>query len=73
MAKTKQQKEKERERRVAEKKLAETAKRRALEKASQDAPPNAAPKRTFSAGSTPKSGLVTNSKTKSYTQRRSGS
>lgn len=37
MAKNKQQKKKERERRVAKKKLAETAKKRAEERAAQDA------------------------------------
>lgn len=71
MAKNKDKKKKDRERRVAQKKLA--TQKRAREIADQDTE-KSVPKtnKVFSAGPTPKTKQVANSKKSTFTQRRSG-
>ena len=72
MAKDKQQKKKERERRVAQKKLIDAAKKRAQEKTTRE-PQKAVTGRTkHVTAAVPKTTPVPTSKKNAFTQRRSG-
>jgi hypothetical protein len=72
MAKNKLQKQKERERRVAQKKLAAAEKRRAQEKASGESQKPVSERAKLMTAAVPKINNVAASK-KAFTQRRSGS
>ena len=72
MAKDKQQKKKERERRVAQKKLMDAAKKRALEKTAKGSQKSVPEKTKHVKEATPKTAFVPTSKKSSFTQRRSG-
>lgn len=72
MAKNRQQKNKERERRVAQKKLAVATQRRAQEKTAKE-PPKSVPEKTkLMAAAVPKTDYVVASKKDPATQRHSG-
>ena len=72
MAKNKQQKKKERERRVAQKKLAATEKRRAQEKTTKESPKTVPERTKLMTAAVPKTDYVAINKKSSFTQRRSG-
>ncbi|MFP6764531.1 MAG: hypothetical protein VB858_12965 [Planctomycetaceae bacterium] len=72
MAKNKQAKKKERERRVAQKKLAESARKRD-QKTTHEGLPNSVPERTrLMTSGVPKADYVPATRKNSVTQRRSG-
>jgi|SaaInlStandDraft_1057018.scaffolds.fasta_scaffold77302_2 hypothetical protein len=72
MANKKQKKDKERERRVAKKKLEEAAKRRESEKQNKDSKTTDGKKSIYSKTPNAIAPQVSNAKSKSFTQRRSG-
>ena len=72
MAKNKLQKKKERERRVAQKKLAATAKKRSQKKPAKE-PQKTVPERTkLMTVTAPKTNYIPSNKKSPFTQRRSG-
>ena len=72
MAKDKQQKKKDRERRVAKKKLAETAKRRTQEKTEGDSKKTVHERTKSMTPSASKPDFVVSNKKSPFTQRRGG-
>ena len=72
MAKNKQQKKKDRERRVAKEKLAAAAKRRAREKTDKESPKTVLGRTKLESAVVPKTTFIPNTKKSSFTQRRSG-
>ena len=73
MAKNKQQKKKERERRVAQKKLADATRKRAQTKAAKESEKTVSKtKNTMTSAAIPKIDYVPDNKKNPFTQRRSG-
>lgn len=72
MAKNKQQKKKERERRVAQKKLATAARKRAQEKTTKESQKTVPGRTKLMTAVVPKTDYVAANKKSSFTQRRSG-
>jgi hypothetical protein len=72
MAKDKQQKKKDRERRVAQKKLAEAAKKRTLEKTTKENQKAVPGKSRVMSGAATKTDYVPTNKKSPFTHRRSG-
>jgi len=72
MAKTKQQKKKERERRVAKKKLAEVAKRRDQDKTAKAPKENVARSAKVLTGAVPKMDQASKGKKNTFMHRRTG-
>ena len=72
MAKDKQQKKKERDRRVAQKKLTADAKKRTQEKSTKEAQKAAPKKSQVMSGAVTKTDYVPTNKKSTFTQRRGG-
>ncbi len=72
MAKNKQQKKKERERRVAQKKLAAAEKKRVQEKITKESQKTVPERTKLMTEAVPKTDFVPTNKKSSFTQRRSG-